>query len=484
MNSNQFVPYKNYIDGRFQDSESGHLIPVENPATGEQIGSVWDSTIDDASRAVDATHCAFYHWKEMNVFERCQLLRRSADCVERVANTIALMLSTEQGKPYLEALGEVMKGVNILRFYAEEGERVEGRIISSAEQGISSYIFYEPVGPCLAISPWNYPIELLAWKIGAALASGCTLLCKIPSETPLSPLLFIAAIVEVGYPPGVLNAICGRGDHIGSYLVSHPLIRKISFTGSTRVGRSVAKMSSEGLKRVSLELGGSLPMLVFNNCDLDLAIQGATRRSFRNMGQICIAVNRVYVQRLIYDEFLERFAHSAQQLTIGHGAEDACDLGAMCTVSGLERTVAHIEDAKIKGGYILTGGKKPEGKKFENGLFFEPTIIADATHHMRVMQEETFGPLVGIMPFDTIDEAIHYANDSPYGLAAMIYTSDILTAKTAIAKIESGNIALNNPDPGVINAPYGGWKESGYGYEHGREGLHEFLRIKHVRVKS
>ncbi len=246
-------------------------------------------------------------------------------------------MSTEQGKPLAEALGEVEKGAEILRYYAEEGERVEGRILPAREAVATSQVLYEPIGPCAAISPWNYPIELLAWKLGAALAAGCTVVCKLPSETPLAPLLFIEAVLKAGYPAGVVNALTGSGSVVGMALVRHPLIKKVAFTGSTAVGRKIAAAAADGLKKVSLELGGSLPMLVFDDCDIEAAATGAARRSFRNMGQICIAVNRIYVQRGVYREFLDAFLDKTRALTIGDGAAEPCDLGPMCTQKGLDR---------------------------------------------------------------------------------------------------------------------------------------------------
>jgi succinate-semialdehyde dehydrogenase / glutarate-semialdehyde dehydrogenase len=325
-------------------------------------------------------------------------------------------------------------------------------------------------------------VELLAWKLGGALASGCTVVCKLPSRTPLSPLAFIRCLAEAGVPGGVVNALTGAGPVIGTQLIRNPKVKKVAFTGSTAVGKQVLADSAGSCRKISLELGGSLPMVVCADCDLDAAVAGAVRRSFRNMGQICIAVNRIYVDRQIYSAFLERFTQRTKQLTIGNGLEDDCDLGPMCTAEGLETVRKHITDGLGKGARLLCGGKKPAGERFKRGLFFEPSILADADHSMLVMREETFGPLVGVMPFATIDEAIALANDTPYGLAAVVYTRSLSLAERLSREIDAGNIAVNNPDAGVINAPYGGWKESGFGYEHGPEGLQEYLHAKHIRV--
>jgi succinate-semialdehyde dehydrogenase/glutarate-semialdehyde dehydrogenase len=389
----------------------------------------------------------------------------------------------EQGKPLVEAQGEVIKGASILRYYAEEGERVYGRIIANEESDIESMVIYQPIGVAAAISPWNYPIELLAWKVGGALAAGCTLVAKLPSETPLSPLAFIRCLADAGIPDGVLNAVTGPGSVIGVMLTSSPVVKKVAFTGSTEVGREVLKSSVGTLKKVSLELGGSLPMIICKDCNLDAAVSGAVRRSFRNMGQICIAINRIYVVREIYDDFIERFAQATKRLVIGNGLTDKCDLGPMCTLSGIKKTISHIQDAVGKGAKVVCGGKRPDGPKFEKGYFFEPTILRDVDHSMLVMREETFGPLVGVMPFDTLDEAVKLANDTQYGLAAIVFTQDINTARCLCRDIEAGNVAVNNVDAGVINAPYGGWKDSGFGVEHGSEGLYEYLHIKHIRIR-
>jgi succinate-semialdehyde dehydrogenase/glutarate-semialdehyde dehydrogenase len=266
-------------------------------------------------------------------------------------------------------------------------------------------------------------------------------------------------------------------------LLESPIVKKVAFTGSTAVGKDVLKNSADTLKRTSMELGGSLPMVVCKDCDMEAAVAGAVRRSFRNMGQICIAINRIYVDEAVYEEFLERFREAAEKLTIGNGLTKECDLGPMCTRSGVEKAIEHIEDAVKKGAKVVCGGKRPEGEEYRKGYFFEPTILRDVNHSMLVMTEETFGPVVGVMPFKDIDEAIALANDSVYGLAAIVYTNSLSLAERLAREIDAGNVAINNVDAGVINAPYGGWKDSGFGHEHGPEGLYEYLNIKHVRVR-
>ncbi len=400
-----------------------------------------------------------------------------------IKGQIAKLMTQEQGKPFQEALGEVEKGADILTYYAEEGERIYGRIVPNVEQDMESRVIYQPIGVAAAISPWNYPIELLAWKIGGPLASGCTMIAKLPSETPLSPLAFVKCVQDAGVPAGVINAITGSGSEVGPILFDSKLVKKIAFTGSTDTGRQVLRGCVDTFKKVSLELGGSLPTIVCKDCKLGQAVKGAVRRSFRNMGQICIAINRIYVDENIYEEFMEKFVEETKKLTIGDGLKEEVNLGPMCTMGGVNTAKQHIEDALAKGAKLAYGGHKPQGKKYEKGFYFEPTILRDVTHDMLVMQEETFGPVVGVMPFSSIEEAVELANDSVYGLAAIVFTESLSLANYLSKNIEAGNVAINNVDAGVLYAPYGGWKDSGFGHEHGPEGLYEYLLIKHIRVK-
>ena len=473
------------IDGEFVDSQSGHTLDVVSPATNEICGRVPSAVPEDINRAVEAADAAFMAWSETTAFYRGELLRTASAHVRNNADDIARIMTTEQGKPFLEAKGEVLKGADILRYYAEEGERIYGRIIPNADgNDIVSHVVYQPIGVAACISPWNYPIELLAWKLGAAMASGCTCVIKVPSETPLSPITFVETVLNAGFPKGVINIVTGPGKQIGDLLTMHPKVKKVAFTGSTAVGKHIAKNCAESLKHLSLELGGSEPMIVCEDADLDAAAKGACRRSFRNMGQICIAINRIYVHASVYDRFLEKFAKEVQALTIGNGLDQPCDLGPMCTIGGVETAKRHVADALEKGAMLISGGKAPEGREFSSGNYYEPTILKDVTHQMAVMQEETFGPVVGVMPFDSLEEAITLANDTPYGLAAIVYTQNLSTAALLTKRIQAGNVAVNNVDAGVINAPYGGWKESGYGHEHGPEGLYQYLNTKHIRIRT
>lgn len=469
------------IDGQHVPASDGETFPVINPRDESKIACVPRATKEDIDRAVKSADRAFADWSALNPFQRGKLLRRASDLVMERKEQIGRIMSLEQGKSLQEATGEVAKGAQILRFYAEEGERVYGRIIDNDVDDVKSKVIYKPLGVAAAISPWNYPIELLAWKVGGALAAGCTLVSKLPSETPLSPLAFLDCLKDAGVPDGVVHGLTGSGRLIGEALVTHPLIKKVAFTGSTQVGKTVLGYCTPNLTKSSMELGGSLPLLVFDDCHLEEAVKGAVRRSFRNMGQICIAINRIYVQEGIYDRFVKAFTEQTKALKIGEGIEAPADLGPMCTKRGRETVQEHVDDAVAKGATLEWGGQVPQGK--DKGFWYEPTVLSGVNHEMLIMQEETFGPAVGIMPFSSLDQGIALANDTPYGLAAMVYTQNLTTAERCAERIDTGNVAINNPDPGVINAPYGGIKASGFGKEHGPEGLHEYLYAKHVRVR-
>ena len=472
-----------FIRGEWVEAQSKDKMGIVNPAYGEIFAEVPKAHKEDVEKAISAADDAFKDWSLLSPFKRGEYLRKASNIVLDRINEIAKLMTQEEGKPFKEAAGEVKKGAKILRYYAEEGERIYGRIIANEETNTESRVIYQPIGVAGAISPWNYPIELLAWKVGGALASGCTVVAKLPSEAPLSPLAFVRCLNDAGIPKGVINAITGSGSEIGPILFNSKVVKKVAFTGSTKTGRDVLSGCIDTFKIVSVELGGSLPMVVCKDCNVGKAVSGAVRRSFRNMGQICIAINRIYVDEAIYESFIKKFTEGTKKLKIGDGLKEDCDLGPMCTYNGVKTAISHIEDAVLKGAKIACGGQKPPGEKYKKGYYFEPTILRDVNHDMLVMKEETFGPVVGVMPFKTTAEAIELANNSPYGLAAIVFTENLSLANRLALEIKAGNIAINNVDAGVINAPYGGWKDSGFGHEHGPEGLYEYLLIKHIRVR-
>jgi len=475
---------KMLIDGEWVEGSDNGFIEVENPATLEIYGNVPVSSSPDIDSAVKAAHSAFRDWSHLSPEKRSEYLLKAADLVLEREEEIATAMTSEQGKPLNEARGEVRKGAEILRYYAEQGKRIYGRVVPGYDPTTTSFVIYEPVGVAAAISPWNYPIELVGWKVGGALAAGCTIVIKPPSETPFSPAAYIRCLVDAGIPRGVVNIVYGRGSAIGPQLIGHPLVKKDAFTGSNQIGREVLKLCAEHVKKVSLELGGHCPLIVSERCNLSEAVRGAVRRTYRNMGQICIAINRIYVHEKVFDRFLQSFVEATKKLVIDNGfSNPSADVGPMANRSGIEKTIRHIEDAKNKGAVIAYGGAKPVGKQYEKGHFFTPTVITDVTSDMLVMKEESFGPIVGIMPYSSTREAIDLANSTEYGLASYVYTDDLHEADEFIHNLESGNVAVNNPDAGVINAPYGGFKNSGMGYEHGPEGLEQYLAAKHVRIR-
>ncbi len=480
----ELYSYRMLIDGKWRGNRNNNNIDVINPSTLQIIGRVSESDTEDISDAVNSADVAFKKWAKVSPEIRAGLFFRASEIVRERADRLAYLMTIEQGKPLFEARGEVIKGAEILHFYGEEAKRIHGEVIPGFDSSTTSFAVYEPIGVAAAISPWNYPIELIAWKIGAALSAGCTIVIKPPTETPLSPAGFVECIVDAGAPSGIINLIFGRGSRIGPDLINNPKIKKVAFTGSTRAGKEVAALCGKLMKKVSLELGGQCPLIVTKNANLDEAAKAASRRSFRNNGQICIAINRIYVERPVYNQFIDRFVSQTSKLTISDGIENPkADMGPMTTLAGLEKTKEHISDALSKGARLCWGGEKPEGTDYEKGYFFMPTILAETNQTMKIMREETFGPAVGIMPFDTIDEAITLANDTSYGLASYVFTDNIHEADRFSSDLEMGNIAINNPDAGVINAPYGGYKSSGMGYEHGKAGMFEYLHTKHIRIK-
>jgi len=472
------------IDGSWVASESQDYIDVINPATEEVFARVPRATEQEADRALKAAQRAFPAWSSLSPFTRADYLWRAGEILQERKVKLGRLMTREQGKPLNEAVGEVEKAVEMLRYYAEEGKRAYGQIVANTDPYDQSLVIKQPVGVVAALSAWNYPIELTGWKAAAALAAGCTIVAKPPALTPLSPLEYWRCLFDAGIPNGVINAVTGSGPEVGRHLVESPLSHKVAFTGSLEVGLAIQAQAKDTIKKISLELGGQCPLIVSKNCDLANAVKGAVRRSFRNMGQICIAINRIYVQSEIYEEFIEKFKQETLKLVIANGLEQPdADLGPMASAEGLQKTKLHIEDALSKGARLICGGSRPAGEQFRKGYFFEATILGETTHEMLIMTEETFGPAVGVMAFRNLDEAIGLANATPYGLAAYAFTNDLHEMNKLSKEIQAGSVALNNVDAGIMNVAYGGWKQSGIGREHGHEGLEEYLQLKHVRIR-
>jgi succinate-semialdehyde dehydrogenase / glutarate-semialdehyde dehydrogenase len=472
-----------YIDGRFTHNNSVRWIDVVNPATGRVVARApvaGQSTID---AAVDAASRAFRQWRRVNPFERSRLLHAIAECISQDEREIALAITTEMGKPLAEAKGEARKLAKAFHYYAEEAVRIFGETIPNEEDGYVSFVEKEPVGVVAAIAPWNYPVELIGWKLAASLAAGCTIVVKPSEYTPSSAQALFRCVYRAGLPAGVANLVMGARE-TGRLLVGHPAIDKVAFTGSGAAGEDIYR-TVRGITGLSLELGGSCPLIVTAQADLELAVTGTLRRAFRNAGQICISINRAYVEERVYGEFVERLTEAAKRLVVTDGiANERADVGPMATRAGLEKVLRHVEDARARGARILCGGGRPEAlASTDEGLFYAPTVIADCTPDMLVMHEETFGPVIGVSPYRTLDAAIAAANSTPAGLAAYAYTENIKESFALSRELDFGNVAINHVDAGIMNAPYGGRKQSGTGYEHGREGMAGYLHLKHVRLR-
>ena len=414
------------INGEEVASHSGKVEIIYNPANQEPVAEVSVGSRQDAKIALEAAKQAFPLWSKTSSQERARVLHAAADLVRERADGIAQLLTKEQGKPLKNAKMEVMSSADVLDYYAEEGKRNYGEWIVSPHS--RSIVIRQPVGVAALITPWNFPVDLLAWKVAPCLAAGCTFVAKPPSKAPLAATEFVRAVCDAGLPPGSANVVHGPGSEVGAELVDNPISRKIAFTGETKTGRWIMAHAAAHIKRVSLELGGQSPFIVCEDADLQAAAAAAAQRAFSNMGQICISVNRIYVAEEVAEQFTEELVKRAERLKIGNGLEADVDLGPMFSRAQREKTREHVADALAKGAELLSGGREPEGEAYEKGFFFLPTILDEADHSMRVMREETFGPVAPIMKFKTVDEAIHLANDTEYGLAAYIFTNDLNTA--------------------------------------------------------
>ncbi|PZX10536.1 succinate-semialdehyde dehydrogenase/glutarate-semialdehyde dehydrogenase [Palleronia aestuarii] len=473
---------KMLLDGAMVAAEAPD-VEVRDPATGDVIGKVGAATSSEIERAIAAARAAFPEWAALPGKARGHHLHKLGDAIAADADAMARLMTREQGKPVNEARGEIMKLAEACHFYAEEAARIHGETIPNDSTDHTSIVVREPIGVVGAITPWNYPAELVGWKLCGALAAGCTIVIKPAEITPFTALAIGAKCVEAGIPAGVVNVITGSGSVVGQALVEHWGIDKIAFTGSSAVGLRI-QQSATSVKPMSLELGGNCPLIVTKSADINAAVRGAARRSFRNCGQICIAINRIYVACAIYEEFVGKLARAADALTVANGIDDpSADLGAMASFEPLEKTRRHLDDAVGKGARLVAGGAAPDGPGYEKGYFFRPTVLADCTHEMHIMTEETFGPIVGVAAFDTLDHAVAQANDTPYGLASYVYAKVADEIRYLSRRLDYGNVAVNNVDAGIMNAPYGGRKQSGVGYEHGREGMLQYTNLKHIRVR-
>jgi succinate-semialdehyde dehydrogenase/glutarate-semialdehyde dehydrogenase len=476
--------WKLFIGGKSAESESGKTFDILSPATGEKIVAVSSASAADVDRAVQNAHEAFLKWRDVTSYERERIIRKATAYVRTQADRIGMLMAMEQGKPFKQSRGEVIASCDTLDYFAAEGVRIEGYTNATEKNTFRSWVIYQPVGVCGVITPWNYPVSLLSWKLGPALATGCTMVVKPTNVTPLSPSAFCMALTEGGIPEGVINVVTGSGAVVGQALIQHPLVKKVAMTGSTETGKRIMQSAAASLKKISLELGGQCPAIVCADADVDNAAQVIAYKGFRNDGQSCSSVNRVYVHKSIQDAFVEKLKNIAEKMTIGDGViKDSVDIGPMCTRDGLETVQKHVADALGKGATLITGGSAPAGTEYEHGNYYAPTILTDATDNMLAMQEETFGPVVPIQSFESIDDAIEKANNTNYGLVSYLFTKDFKTTTLVSEKLEAGTVAVNCSAVNTNYAPYAGWKDSGYGFELSRKSVFEYLKMKHIKVE-
>lgn len=467
-----------YVDGAFVDTGRGK--PVVDPATGEAFAEV--AVVegrDPVARAIEAAAAASSGWRVTPAKARADKLLAIAAQLEARKDEVARAITQEAGKPLAQAVGEVAMSVDHLRWFAEEARRAYGRIVPNQVEGKRHLVMKSPIGVVGAISPWNFPLVLGVRKLAPALAAGCPVVLKPALQTPLSSLLFASCAHDAGLPPGVFQVLCGDASQIGAEFLDNPLVRKITFTGSTEVGRLLIAGAAARVVPLSLELGGNAPLLVFDDAKLERAVEGALMAKFRNTGQSCIAANRFYVQRGIHDRFAEAFVERVRALKVGGGFEPGVDVGPLIDRRGLDKAVSLLEDATARGARVLTGGKPIKDR---GGFFLEPTVLVDVPADARCLHEEVFAPVAPIVAFDHEAQAIEQANATPFGLAAYVFTQDLDRAFRVTEALEAGSIGLNDGVPTTSNCPFGGFKQSGWGRELGSEGLEEFLETKHVAL--
>ena len=465
-----------YIDGQWVDADSGDSLEVTNPATGESLGTVPKMGAAETRRAIEAANKAWPEWRAKTAKERATILRKWFDLLMENQDDLGVLMTMEQGKPLAEAKGEIAYAASFIEWFAEEGKRIYGDTIPGHQPDKRIVVLKQPIGVTAAITPWNFPTAMITRKAGPALAAGCPMVIKPASQTPYSALALCELGERAGIPAGILSVVTGSAKDIGGEMTGNPIVRKITFTGSTEVGKVLMEQSAKTVKKVSMELGGNAPFLVFDDADLDAAVEGAMMCKFRNTGQTCVCANRIYVQDSVYDAFAEKLAEKVKELKVGYGLEEGVNQGPLIDMAGLEKAEEHVEDATSKGAKIVIGGKRHE----LGGSFFEPTLLTGVTTDMKVTREETFGPVAPLFRFKDDAEAIELANDTEFGLAAYFYARDMGRVWRVAEGLESGIVGINT---GIIStevAPFGGVKESGVGREGSHYGIDEFLEVKYL----
>ena len=476
LNDSSLFRQQCFIDGEWVDADSSETVNVVNPANGEIIGTMPNAGATETRRAIEAADAAWPAWRKYTAKERSAVIRAWHDLILANADDLAMLMTLEQGKPLAEAKGEIVYASWFVEWFAEEGKRAYGDVIPQTIADRRIVVIKEPVGVVAAITPWNFPAAMITRKAGPALAAGCPIVLKPASSTPFTATALVELANRAGIPKGIINLLSGSAKDIGGEMTSNPTVRKLSFTGSTEIGKELMAQCAGTIKKVSLELGGNAPLIVFDDCDMEQAVKGAMASKYRNAGQTCVCANRILVQDGVYDEFASRFAQAVGELQVGSGLSEGVTQGPLINMAAVEKVEEHIQDAIDKGARLVVGGERhPLG-----GQFFRPTILAEVTPEMKISSEETFGPVAPLFRFDTENEAIEMANNTEFGLAAYFFSRDIGRVWRVSEALEYGIVGINE---GIIStevAPFGGYKESGLGREGAREGLGEFLETKYL----
>ncbi|APR93734.1 succinate-semialdehyde dehydrogenase [Pandoraea thiooxydans] len=465
-----------YINGRWLDADDGSTITVTNPADGRALGTVPKMGAKETRRAVEAAHGAFATWRELTAETRAKYLRRWFDLILTHQEDLALIMTLEQGKPLAEARGEIAYAASYIEWFAEEGRRLYGDVVPSPWSDKRIVVLKEPVGVCAAITPWNFPAAMITRKVAPALAAGCTVVVKPASQTPLSALALAELAQRAGIPDGVINVVTGNASAVGGELSANPLVHKLSFTGSTEVGRTLAAQCAPTLKKLSMELGGNAPFIVFDDADLDAAVEGAMASKYRNSGQTCVCANRFLVQDAVYDEFAEKLAAAVSRLRVGNGINPDVTQGPLIDAAALAKVEELVGDALAKGARLVTGGQRHA----QGGTFYEPTVLRDVGADMKIAREEIFGPVAPLFRFATDAEAVSIANATEYGLAAYFFANDIRRIWRVAEKIEYGMVGINTGLLSTAVAPFGGVKQSGMGREGSKYGIEDYVHTKYL----
>ena len=467
-----------YIDGKWVGADSDQTVDVTNPASGDLLGTIPKMGADETRRAVEAANAAYPAWRAKTAKERATILRKWFDLMMENQEDLAKMMTAEQGKPLKESMGEIVYAASFIEWFAEEGKRIYGDTIPQHAPGKRIVVTKEPIGVCAAITPWNFPAAMITRKCGPALAAGCTMVVKPATATPYSALALAVLAERAGVPAGVFSVVTGASGAIGGEMTSNPIIRKLTFTGSTEIGKLLMEQCAGTVKKTSMELGGNAPFIVFNDADIDEAVLGAMASKFRNTGQTCVCANRLLVQDGVYEEFSKKLATAVEEMRVGDGLKGETEQGPMIDMAAVEKVEEHIEDAVSKGAKVISGGSRHD----LGGTFFQPTVLAEVNTDMKVTKEETFGPVAPLYRFETEEQALQMANDTEFGLAAYFYSRDIGRVWRVMEGLEYGIVGVNE---GIIStevAPFGGMKESGTGREGSKYGIEDYLEIKYCLI--